>query len=408
QMLNWSNRFNICCFLDNHNYSSPLHSIECLVAAGSYAVFKPQDDFFASLSSFISTGNDWVFGHFNYDIKNRIEPGLSSKNPDNIKFPEAFLFIPKVVLQLTPTSIIIGVIEGDANAIFEEIVSQSISLAEAESLQFTPAISRNEYISKVLKLKENINRGYCYVINFCQEFYANVPINPVAAYTKLSNISPNPFSAYYKLNDKYLLCSSPERYLKKDGNSILSQPIKGTSARDLSNKINDDRSRVLLSENAKERSENVMVVDLVRNDLSKVCKQGTVKVEELFGIYSYPTVHQMISTVKGELLPNIDFSDILQATFPMGSMTGAPKRKVMELIEEYEQTKRGLYSGTLGYISPGGNFDFNVVIRSIFYNGQTNYTSYQVGSAITANSEPEKEYEECLLKAAALLKVFQI
>jgi para-aminobenzoate synthetase component 1 len=219
-------------------------------------------------------------------------------------------------------------------------------------------------------------------------------------------LSPSPFSAYYRLFDRYLLCASPERYLRKQGNALISQPIKGTSRRDRTNSENDEMSKSELFYSEKERSENVMVVDLVRNDLSKVCEQGSVEVAELFGIYSYPTVHQMISTVKGKLLPEVNFADVLKATFPMGSMTGAPKKKVMELIEEYEQTKRGLYSGTLGYISPSDDFDFNVVIRSILYNERDETISYQVGSAITANSNATKEYEECLLKAQAIVKVF--
>ena len=158
---------------------------------------------------------------------------------------------------------------------------------------------------------------------------------------------------------------------------------------------------------AKDRSENVMVVDLVRNDLSKVCKEGTVRVDELYGIYSFPQVHQMISTVSGELKEEVCFTDILKATFPMGSMTGAPKNKVMHLIEKYEQTKRGIFSGAVGYISPNGDFDFNVVIRSIMYNADTSYLSFQTGSAITFYSDPEKEWEECLLKAEAIKVVLE-
>lgn len=151
-----------------------------------------------------------------------------------------------------------------------------------------------------------------------------------------------------------------------------------------------------------------MVVDLVRNDLSKVCKEGSVKVSELFGIYSFPQVHQMISTIEGELDEKVPFSSILKACFPMGSMTGAPKKRVMELIEQYEKTKRGLYSGAVGYIDPNGDFDFNVVIRSILYNAVNQYLGYQVGGGITFYSDPEKEYEECLLKAAAIRKVLQV
>ncbi|MBL7747847.1 MAG: chorismate-binding protein, partial [Chitinophagaceae bacterium] len=162
-----------------------------------------------------------------------------------------------------------------------------------------------------------------------------------------------------------------------------------------------------LFHSAKDRSENVMVVDLVRNDLAKICTEGTVKVDELYGIYSFPQVHQMISTVSGELKQGISFADIIKATFPMGSMTGAPKKRVMELIEQYEQTRRGIFSGAVGYIAPNGDFDFNVVIRSIMYNAATRYLSYQAGSGITFYSDPEMEWEECLMKAAAIRKVLE-
>jgi para-aminobenzoate synthetase component I len=209
----------------------------------------------------------------------------------------------------------------------------------------------------------------------------------------------------YKLDDTFCICASPERYLKKEGHKIFSQPIKGTSKRDLVNAANDLQNKNYLSANEKEKSENVMVVDLVRNDLSKVCREGTVKVEELFGVYSFPQVHQMISTISGQLKDNVHWVDIIKATFPMGSMTGAPKKRVMELIEQYEKTKRGLFSGAIGYVNPDGDFDFNVVIRSIFYNASRKYLSFNAGSGITFYSDAEKEYEECLLKAAAMKKV---
>jgi para-aminobenzoate synthetase component 1 len=204
-----------------------------------------------------------------------------------------------------------------------------------------------------------------------------------------------------------LLCASPERFLKKQGERILSQPIKGTSPRITGNKVDDDEQRKELHDSAKERSENVMVVDLVRNDLSKVCVEGTVHVDELYGIYSFPQVHQMISTVSGELRKDRNFADIIRATFPMGSMTGAPKKMVMELIERYEKTRRGIFSGAVGYISPGDDFDFNVVIRSIMYNSTSRYLSFQAGSGITFYSDPAKEWEECILKAEAMKFVLQ-
>ena len=222
---------------------------------------------------------------------------------------------------------------------------------------------------------------------------------------KLCKISPAPFSCYYKLNDRYLICSSPERFLRKRKERIISQPIKGTAKRNLSDQFADENSRWQLMSSPKERSENVMVVDLVRNDLSRICKEGSVQVDELFGIYGFPHLYQMISSISGEMADQLDWVDVIKTTFPMGSMTGAPKKRVMELIEEYEQTKRGLFSGAIGFVSPRGDFDFNVVIRSILYNSSDNYLSFQSGSAITFYSNATEEYKECLLKAAAMKMV---
>jgi para-aminobenzoate synthetase component 1 len=230
-------------------------------------------------------------------------------------------------------------------------------------------------------------------------------VDPLTLYKRLSEASPNPFSCYYRINHSYLLCASPERYITRKGNRLMSQPIKGTSARIKEDAGADDAAKKALYASAKDRSENVMVVDLVRNDLSRICKEGTVQVDELYGIYTYPQVHQMISTISGEQKDGVSFWEILQATFPMGSMTGAPKIRVMELIEQYELSRRGLFSGAVGYMAPNGDFDFNVVIRSIFYNESNSHLSYQVGGGITWYSHPEEEYEECMLKALAIKAV---
>jgi para-aminobenzoate synthetase component I len=294
----------------------------------------------------------------------------------------------------------------------QEIFDTILSLPSATEVSRQPPpdikgkIQKEEYISIIRHLQKHILRGDCYEINFCQEFYSDKTIiDPVAVYKKLAAVSPNPFSALYRVNDKWLLCASPERFLKKQGIKILSQPIKGTSKRVTGDIQKDELSKDQLLHSAKDRSENVMVVDLVRNDLAKICKEGTVQVDELYGIYSFPQVHQMISTVSGELKKNSSFAEIVKATFPMGSMTGAPKKRVMELIEQYEKTKRGIFSGCLGYISPNGDFDLNVVIRSIMYNASSAYLSFQAGSGITFYSDPEKEWEECLLKAEAIKTV---
>lgn len=407
-MLHWVNRFNICSFLDNHQYSSAYGTVECLAAAGAVSVIDPLALTPAELSESILEKKDWLFGHISYDYKNQIEP-LVSLHPDPIGFPDIFLFQPETVLSLQDGELVIASVNRDPAAIYQELTHLAISPPDAPSaIAIQPRIKREEYVRIVEELLRHILRGDCYEINFCQEFYArDVQIHPLHIYHTLTGISPNPFSCYYKLGDKHLLCASPERYLQKTGRQLVSQPIKGTYRRNRESREADEQLKKELRNSEKERSENVMVVDLVRNDLSRVCKEGTVKVEELFGIYSFPQVHQMISTISGELKEGMELGEILQASFPMGSMTGAPKRRVMELIEQYEKTKRGIYSGAVGYIHPGGDFDFNVVIRSILYNASNKYLNYLVGGGITYHSNPEKEYEECLLKAAAIREVLQ-
>lgn len=379
--------------------------MECLLAAGVKRQLKVNaGNAIKQLQAFIDEHPGWLFGHLGYDLKNEMEE-LSSFNPDQVNFPDLFFFEPAVVIRLTEKEMIIEA--EDPELLFAEIINTPLPEVSALPVNAIKSrIDRDEYVNIIRRLKQHILRGDCYEINFCQEFYAeNTVIHPVEVYKKLSAVSPNPFSALYRLHDNWLICASPERFLKKTGNIVLSQPIKGTSRRITADEEQDNQRKNELFLSAKDRSENVMVVDLVRNDLSKICEEGTVQVDELYGVYSFPQVHQMISTISGVLRHDISFADILNATFPMGSMTGAPKKRVMELIEQYEQTKRGIFSGAIGYITPEGDFDFNVVIRSIMYNADTKYLSYQAGSGITYYSDPEMEWEECLLKAEAIKKV---
>ena len=397
-MLGWANQSDICCFLDNHHYSSEHHSAEVLVGVGLRKIFHPQEDFFTSLSSFVHHANDYIFGHFNYEIKDKTAAGLTSSLPGFTSFPDHYLFIPEVVLQLENNVLKIGVLNKDAQIIYLQIISFVIVENEIEPISITPRQTKAQYIDAVTKLQKHIQLGDCYVINYCQEFFGYAKADTISLYTRLAKLSPNPFAAYYKVKNQHLLCASPERFIKRQGDVLISQPIKGTASRITTDNAMDDEAKEALHQSIKDRSENVMVVDLVRNDLSKICTRGSVEVDELFGVFSYPNVHQMISTVKGQVEKDIPFGSIIKAMFPMGSMTGAPKHRVMELTEHYEHSKRGIYSGTVGYITPNKDFDFNVVIRSIVYNAITNYISYHVGSAITTYSHPEDEYEECMLK----------
>ncbi len=403
QLLNFGIRFSNFCFLDNNEYDFD-KSYECLAGAGVIkSVFSNYETDLAELTKFQEKNNDWTFGHVGYDIKNKIE-NLSSENFDGVKFPDFLFFVPEIVFILSKDAVSIGVYP-DNNV--DEIFNQISKIIPKEKDYQTPSLQSRflqwEYLETVKKLQEHIARGDCYEICFCHEFFAeNAGIDPVAVFKKLGDFSPNPFSAFYKCEEKYLMCASPERFLKKVKNTIISQPIKGTSKRTKSSIIKDQEEKAALQINEKERSENIMIVDLVRNDLSKICTEGSVTVKEYLKIYSFPQVHQMISTITGNLRENISFAEILSATFPMGSMTGAPKKRVMELIEKYERTKRGLFSGAVGYINPDGDFDFNVIIRSLLYNEKNKYLSIQAGSAITFKSIPQNEYEECNIKIEAM------
>lgn len=400
-MLGWTKQFNIFCFLDNHNYSIQPQQYECLLAAGAVDFISSNN--LNDIDSFLQKHSDWVFGHLSYELKNSIHQQTSNKK-DPIGFPLLYFFVPQILLQVKQNELLI--IADDPQSVYRQILETPIQHSFSHQITIQQKLSKEQYVEKIRQLQHHILRGDCYEINFCQEFFSeNALIDPIAIFEELVKISPNPFSALYKLDDKFLICASPERFMAKKGGKIFSQPMKGTIKRNLNDEIEDDTLKTQLQQSAKDRSENVMVVDLVRNDLTRICKKGSVGVDELFGVYSYPHVHQMISTISGELLNQIHFSEIVQSMFPMGSMTGAPKHRVMELIDQYEISSRGIFSGTLGYMDPAKDFDFNVVIRSIMYNSSNHYLSYQVGSAITFYSDPEKEWEECLLKGEAIKKV---
>lgn len=407
QMLNWLNQFNIFCFLDSCDYSLPFHSQDCIAAAKAHKLVSAHaGTALTSLEEFRQSTNDWCFGHLGYDLKNEIE-GLNSHNEDKIGFDDLCFFIPETVVQLRANTMLIGSLQEDPQTIFQAISKQATELPPVD-VKASPVRSRmtkEEYVQSITDLQAHIRRGDSYEINFCQEFFTDASIgSPVSLFQSLLHLSPNPFAALYRVNNSYLLCASPERFLKKEKDTLISQPIKGTMKRD-ADPVKDFENSQALLKSTKEQAENVMVVDLVRNDLSRICNEGSVAVTELMGLYSFPQVHQMISTIRGTLNEGKQFSDIIKATFPMGSMTGAPKINTMRLIDKYETFRRGLFSGAVGYFSPDGDFDFNVVIRSLLYNATTGYLSFPTGSGITYYCNPEAEYEECLLKAQAIKKV---
>ena len=348
----------------------------------------------------------WMFMTLSYELKNEI-CGLTSTNRDEMQFPAAMLWRPQYVVRINRENVVF--LQGKVDEFSEAFVSDFME-EEMDTnfhhphIDFIPGIDKQTYISKVNTLKTHLQRGDIYEVNFCQEFFCHNSVIefPTDAYFKLNTLTRTPFSAYLRMDEYSVLCYSPERYIRKSGAKLISQPIKGTAPRN-SDVVKDAALAEWLKNDPKERSENVMIVDLVRNDMSRVAEKGTVRVEELCGIHSFETVHQMISTVACEVREDVCFTDILRATFPMGSMTGAPKYRAMQLIEEHESFQRGLFSGSIGYIDPNGDFDLNVVIRTVIHNAKNGYLSCGVGSAITIQSDPEKEYEECLVKVKKIM-----
>jgi para-aminobenzoate synthetase component 1 len=349
--------------------------------------------------------NQWAFGHITYDYKNEIE-ALKSEQQSPFQFPNLSFFQPEVVAILQSKNIQILHCSNTAteqnliSALSKPVVEKSDSTKSNKIIDLT---TKQEYLQNVRKLLNHIQQGDIYEINYCIGFRHDGEINPYETFRKLYELTEAPYSCFYKRDHLYVLCASPERYIQKTGTTLISQPIKGTAARSNDKDI-DERRKSALKNDPKERAENVMIVDIVRNDLSRIAQRGTVRVPELCQVYSYKTVHQMISTIACELKPDVTFRDIIHATFPMGSMTGAPKIRAMQLADQYENIRRGIYSGTIGYIDPEGNFDFNVVIRSIVYDSKNQIAELYAGSAITANCDPEKEYEECLLKAQSMIR----
>ena len=409
QLLYWAQQFKTAVWLDSNNYQQQHSNFDAVLAVDDFTKIETNyNTAFQQLKDYQSTIKDYIFGYLSYDLKNDVE-NLSSSNFDGLHFPDLFFFQPKKIFLIKGNTVELKYINDFKKEIETDLAtikSSKITKTESEnSIKIKLRIHKDDYYQKLNSVLNHIHRGDIYEANFCQEFYSeNSIINPVEVYKNLNEISKPPFATFLKLNANYLLSASPERYLKKDDDIVISQPIKGTEKR-ANSKEEDLKLITELEKNPKERAENIMIVDLVRNDLSKSAIKGTVKVDELCKVYTFEQVHQLISTISCKVKNTIHPVDIIKETFPMGSMTGAPKISAMKIIEELEETKRGLYSGAVGYFTPKGDFDFNVIIRSILYNASKKYVSYSVGGAITAQSIPEKEYEECLLKAKAMKQV---
>ncbi|RDV16353.1 anthranilate synthase component I family protein [Pontibacter diazotrophicus] len=404
--LAWADQHPHVAYYNPNNIPYPHHGFEHLLAVSSGAPLPLlEEDAFNSLRQELQQEHPLLCGFLTYDLKNQVEK-LQSQNIDNIGFPLLHFFSPTLYLYFKQDGINIYSVEDNIATTKASIIATPAPFPVAPmNVEVKQRLAKRQYTNDVERIRQHILEGEVYELNYCIEFYAeNTVLQPLPLYLALNEASPTPFSGYLKCQDKYLLCASPERFLKKESQKLISQPIKGTIRRGATPQ-EDAALQYQLRHDEKELAENMMIVDLVRNDLSHSCATGTVQVEEMFGIYGFRQVSQMISSIVGELRPDKDLVDALKGAFPMGSMTGAPKISALQRIEELEVTRRGLYSGAYGYIKPNNDCDFNVVIRSIQYNASQQYLSFMVGSAITYDSDPEQEYAECLLKAQAILKV---
>ncbi len=405
QALCWAQQFDDVCFFQSNGYADDYSQIDSLLAVKAMDAFTGEgQNTFSELENFKARySNHWMPGFLSYDLKNEIE-NLTTIHPNRSGFPEAYFFVPTIVLQFQVD--VVEIQAPDPQTIYKEILSTQLPPPSKEitGILIQKRMSKASYTKAFEQLLSHIQQGDIYEVNLCQEFYAeNMVVSPVDVYQRLNQISPTPFSCFFKTNDKYIFSASPERFLAKRGDTLISQPIKGTAPRGKSEE--EDREIIkALKSNPKEIAENVMIVDLVRNDLTRSAQEGTVKANKQLEVHTFQQVHQLISTISCQKKNDISDVEVLKNTFPAGSMTGAPKISAMKLCDQYENSKRGIYSGALGYFDPSGDFDFNVVIRSLLYNRTSGYLSFHTGGAITIDAQAEKEYEECLLKASAILQ----
>ena len=414
QLFMWSRSFEQLVILDSNAHLSAHSAFDTAFALGARAAIKCQaGEAFAALQAFRASHPDWMFGYLGYDLKNELED-LDSQNHDGLRFPDLHFVVPEKLIILKEDSCtfwypqeLADQASSDKETIEAIVLSLQTEKVDKEPLKIRLRTTKDTYFERFAKIQGHLQRGDIYETNFCQEFFATAAaLDPWQLYQQLNRVAEAPFSTFVRFNEHYIISSSPERYLQRKGTVVISQPIKGTAKRGSDPKT-DELHKQRLQADPKERSENIMITDLVRNDLSQLAVPGSVQVTALCELHSFKQVHQLISTVQAEVLAETDSVDIIKATFPMGSMTGAPKVAAMQIAEEVEDFKRGVYSGAIGYFTPEGDFDFNVVIRSILYNAARNYVSFPVGGAITAAANAQDEYEECLLKAKAMRQVLE-
>lgn len=404
--LQWASLFNTTCSLVSQRQNHDRYrKFDTLIVADILDEFteNPGNNF-QTLQIFLKKyPKRWITGFLAYDLKNEIE-SLHTAHPNEQGTPSIYFFVPKHVICIKDDKV---TIQSDNPAkLYDHIASISFC---RQSFVFRGSIqtkmSQENYVDAFNKLQKHIHQGDIYEVNLCQEFFAeDVIFSPLEAYYRLTELSPTPFSAYFKTKEHHLISASPERFLAKRNRLLISQPIKGTAPR---GKTKEEDTVLIkkLKTDKKEISENIMIVDLVRNDLTRSAEPASVNVEELMGLYSFKHVHQLISTITATEKEKLENTQSIKNTFPAGSMTGAPKLSAMQLIDKYESSRRGVYAGSIGYFSPDGDYDFNVVIRSILYNETKKRLSFHVGGAITAEANALREYQECLLKAQAILEL---
>ena len=399
----WAAHSSPVAWLDSNDYPHNNNSYDAMLALNMSPGTQWVNDY-NSLQRVV--GNDWLFGFLSYEFSNSWEQ-IVPTNPAYISVPKLQFFKPEKVWLLQGDTLT-ALYTSDANAeedFAQVLASEPLTNAESTAIDLSPRISKSDYFKHATALQQHILRGDIYEVNYCMEWFAeNTQVVPQHIFHALNSIAKTPFAAYLSMKNLHLMCASPERFLSRKGTHVYSQPIKGTAARH-ADEVLDKANAQLLKNDPKERAENIMITDLVRNDLSRIANKGSVSVSEQCAVYPFSQVHQMISTVVASCSENTHSLDIIDACFPMGSMTGAPKQRAMELINTYEVSQRGLYSGAVGYFAPNGDFDFNVVIRSLIYDAQQQYLSTHVGSALTAAANVEQEYEECQLKVEAIKRV---
>ncbi len=387
--------YSYVAYFNGNNHPYPADNFGQVLFAGN-TLLNPKETW--------ETSTQTKVGIIGYDFKNKLE-SLQSLNEPILDLPETCFFGAELSIRLED-----GLIWSNQNLsdkFWEELAQTPIPSNPPVRCNWFPQITQEQYIQSVKKIQDQILEGETYEMNFCQAYVGEYEEwDPIAAYFRLNEISPMPFSAFFKAKERWIVSASPERFIKKTENKIITQPIKGTIRRG-KNEAEDAEYKLQLATSEKEKAENLMITDLMRNDLSKVSEMGSVQVDELFGIYPMPKVFQMISTVSAFLKPETSLEQIIKATFPMGSMTGAPKIRTMNLIDELESFQRGWFSGALGWIDKEGDFDFSVVIRSIITDLTTKKLYFGVGSAITFDADPEQEYQECQLKAQAIIELLR-